>query len=102
MNNLVVPNEVLRQVMAFIAIYFGIFVLGCVILGLMGLDMLTCFGAVSSSLGNVGPGFGTVGPSENYAHLPAAAKWVLSFCMLLGRLEIYTLIILLIPEFWRK
>jgi trk system potassium uptake protein len=102
LNNLVVPNEVLRQIMAFIALYMSIFVLACIILGIMGLDMWTCFGAVGSCLGNVGPGFGSVGPTENYAHLPVLAKWILSFCMLLGRLEIYTVIILLVPEFWKK
>jgi trk system potassium uptake protein len=101
-NNLVVPREVLRQVMAFLALYLGIFVLTSMILGIMGMDMLTCFGAVGSCLGNVGPGFGSVGPSENYAHFPAVAKWLLSFCMLLGRLEIYTVLILIVPEFWRK
>ncbi|MBC7356852.1 MAG: TrkH family potassium uptake protein, partial [Desulfomicrobiaceae bacterium] len=52
-------------------------------------------------LGNIGPGLGTVGPAENFAHLPTAAKWLLSLCMLLGRLEIYTVLVLLVPEFWR-
>jgi trk system potassium uptake protein len=56
---------------------------------------------VASCLGNIGPGFGTVGPAENYAHLPDLAKWVLAGCMLLGRLEIYTVIILIVPEFWK-
>ena len=51
---------------------------------------------------HLGPGFGLVGPIENYALLPTAGKWLLIWCMLLGRLEIYTMIILLIPEFWRN
>jgi trk system potassium uptake protein TrkH len=67
----------------------------------MGLDLITALGAVAACLGNIGPGFGTVGPVENFAHLPAAAKWVLAWCMLLGRLEIYTVIILVVPEFWK-
>jgi len=64
--------------------------------------MLTSLGAVASCIGNIGPGFGTVGPVDNFAHIPMAGKWLLLWCMLLGRLEIYTMIILLVPEFWKK
>ncbi|MDO9109256.1 MAG: potassium transporter TrkG, partial [Desulfatirhabdiaceae bacterium] len=63
---------------------------------------VTSFSAVAACIGNIGPGLGNVGPREHFGHLPLAAKWVLSFCMLLGRLEIYTVIILFVPEFWRK
>nr|NJM02206.1 TrkH family potassium uptake protein [Desulfobacula sp.] len=101
-NAMVISNDVLRSIMAFITLYMAVFVLASLMLGVMGLDMMTAFGAVASCLGNIGPGFGSVGPAENFAHLPAAAKWLLSFCMLLGRLELYTLIILIVPEFWRK
>ncbi len=101
-NNLVIPNEVLRSIMGFLALYVGLFVLGSVILGSLGLDMMTSMGAVAACIGNIGPGFGTVGPTENFAHLPAMAKWLLAFLMLAGRLEIYTVIILIIPEFWKK
>lgn len=101
-NHMVISNDVLRSIMAFLALYMGIFVLSSILLGLMGLDMITSFGAVAACIGNIGPGFGTVGPTDNYSHLPAAAKWLLSFCMLLGRLELYTMIILVIPEFWKK
>jgi trk system potassium uptake protein TrkH len=65
-------------------------------------DFTTALTAVASALGNIGPGFGTVGPVENYAHIPVLGKWLLAWCMLLGRLEIFTLIILVVPEFWRK
>ena len=68
----------------------------------MGLDLTTSFAAVLATIGNVGPGLGMVGPAENYAAIPFLGKWVLIGCMLLGRLEIYTVIILLVPEFWRK
>ncbi|MFZ5565336.1 MAG: potassium transporter TrkG, partial [Thermodesulfobacteriota bacterium] len=68
----------------------------------MGVDAVTSAAAVAASIGNIGPGFGAVGPVDNYAGLPAAGKWLLMWCMLLGRLEIYTILILLVPEFWRK
>ena len=101
LNNQVVSEDVLRSIMGFLALYILLFAGAGGILAAMGLDMLTALGAAASCLGNIGPGFGTVGPVENFAHLPAAAKWVLAWCMLLGRLEIYTVIILVVPEFWK-
>jgi trk system potassium uptake protein TrkH len=71
-------------------------------LAAVGVDFVTALGAVAACIGNIGPGFGTVGPVENYAHIPYLGKWLLIWCMLLGRLEIYTMLILLVPEFWRK
>ena len=68
----------------------------------LGVDFMTSLMAVAACLGNIGPGFGMVGPAENYAVIPTLGKWLLIWCMLLGRLEIYTVIILLAPEFWRK
>jgi trk system potassium uptake protein TrkH len=97
-----VPEEVIRSVMGFLALYMGIFVLASVLLSAFGTDFVTSFSAVATTLGNVGPGFGTVGPVENFAHLPGMGKWILIWCMLVGRLEIFTVIILLVPEFWRK
>jgi trk system potassium uptake protein TrkH len=70
-------------------------------LALLGVDFLTAFTATATAMGNVGPGLGTVGPVENFAHLPQAAKWLLMWCMLLGRLELFTVLVLLLPEFWR-
>jgi trk system potassium uptake protein TrkH len=102
LNSVVVPDEVVNSIMVFLALYIGLFVIGSMILGAMGVDMMTSLGAVAACLGNIGPGFGSVGPSENFAHLPGLGKWLLSLCMLLGRLEIYTIIILFIPEFWKK
>jgi len=68
----------------------------------MGVDYITSFGAVAAAIGNIGPGFGLVGPVGNYAQIPFLGTWMLIWCMLLGRLEIYTVIILLVPAFWRK
>jgi trk system potassium uptake protein TrkH len=97
-----VPDDVMSSVMGFLALFIGLFVLSSVLLAGLGVDFTTALTAVASALGNIGPGFGTVGPVENYAHIPVLGKWLLAWCMLLGRLEIFTLIILVVPEFWRK
>ena len=97
-----VPEDVMRSVLGFLALYVGLFALGSVVLAGLGVDFTTAFTAVASAIGNIGPGFGMVGPVENYAQIPIAGKWLLIWCMLLGRLEIFTVIILLVPEFWRK
>jgi trk system potassium uptake protein len=97
-----VPEDVMRSVLGFMALYMGLFGLSSVMLAGMGVDFVTAFGAVAATMGNIGPGFGMVGPVENYAQLPYLGKWLLIWCMLLGRLEIYTMLILLVPEFWRK
>ncbi len=101
-NNTVIPDSVLRSIMGFLALYMLLFFVSTILLASMGVDMLTAIGAVASCIGNIGPGFGTVGPAENFAHLPVLGKWLLAWCMLLGRLEIYTVIILFVPEFWKK
>ncbi|MEE4357180.1 MAG: TrkH family potassium uptake protein [Desulfococcaceae bacterium] len=97
-----VPEDVVRSVLGFLALYMGIFAVSTVILAGIGVDFVTAFGAVAATIGNIGPGFGMVGPVENFAMIPDPGKWLLIWCMLLGRLEIYTVIILLVPEFWRK
>ncbi|MFC1869388.1 potassium transporter TrkG [Thermodesulfobacteriota bacterium] len=66
------------------------------------MDMVSSFSSVAACIFNVGPGMGLVGPVKNYMAIPVMGKWVLIFCMLLGRLEIYTVIVLLTPEYWRK
>ncbi len=97
----VVPAEVLHSVWGFFILYVGLFVAFSLLMAALGVDMVTAFSSVAATLGNIGPGFGLVGPAENYAGLPSLAKWLLSMSMLLGRLEIYTVIVLLMPEFWR-
>jgi len=98
----IVPEDVTRSVLGFLFIYLGLFSLSALALSALGVDFMTAVGASASALGNVGPGFGMVGPVENYAQIPYLGKWLLIWCMLLGRLEIYTVLILLVPEFWRK
>jgi len=97
-----VPEEVMRSVLGFMALYMGLFALSSVLLAGLGVDFVTSFSAVAATIGNVGPGFGLVGPVENYAKIPCLGKWLLVWCMLLGRLEVYTVIIMLVPEFWRR
>lgn len=97
-----VPDEVMKSIWGFFILYLGLFILSSFLMAAMGVDVVTSFSSVAASIGNVGPGLGDVGPVDNYAHLPYPAKWLLALCMLLGRLEIYTVIVLFVPEFWRK
>lgn len=97
-----VPEDVMHSVMGFLALYMGLFALSSVLLAGMGVDFVTAFSAVAAAMGNIGPGFAMVGPMDNFSAIPFAGKWLLILCMLIGRLEIYTVIILLVPEFWRK
>ncbi len=94
--------ETMASIWGFFMLYLMMTVIASVILTLLGLDMMTAFSSVAATIGNVGPGFGGVNPASTYSGIPCLGKWVLSFCMLAGRLEIYTVIILLIPEFWKK
>jgi len=98
----VVPDDVMRSVLGFLALYLALFATCSVLLAGMGVDFITSFAAVAATIGNIGPGFGMVGPVDNYALIPYLGKWLLIWCMLLGRLEIFTIIILIVPEFYRK
>lgn len=101
-NGIVVSDEILKSIIGFLCLYIFLFLIASIMLAAMGTDMKTSFGAVAACIGNIGPGFGDVGPTKNFALIPMAGKWVLSWCMLLGRLEIYTIIIIFVPEFWKK
>jgi trk system potassium uptake protein TrkH len=97
-----VASDTLASVSGFLLLYLLTIAAGVFMLVVLGLDSLTALGAAASTLGNVGPGFGLVGPTETFASLPAAALWVLSVLMLLGRLELYTVLILLTRGYWRR
>jgi len=97
-----VSEDVMRSILGFMGLYIGLFVFSSVLIASMGVDIITSVTSVAATIGNIGPGLGMVGPVDNYAQIPYLGKWVLIWCMLLGRLEIYTVIILLVPEFWRK
>ncbi len=98
--------DVDRQTMANIAGFFIVFIMiaafSVLIFTLFGLDLNTSIGAVVATINNIGPGIGMVGPTENYGFMPEIVKWYLSFLMLAGRLEIFTVIILLSPTYWKK
>lgn len=97
-----IPTETLSSIWGFFILYMGLFVAATLIMAFLGLDLVSSIGSVAASIGNIGPGLGLVGPVKNYMEVPLLGKWVLALCMLLGRLEMYTVIVLLVPEFWRK
>jgi trk system potassium uptake protein TrkH len=97
-----VPQEVLNSIWGFTAISLLIFIGSTLAMALLGLDMISAISSVAACIFNVGPGLGMVGPVRNFAEVPTTGKWILTFCMMAGRLEFYTLILLLIPEYWRK
>lgn len=96
----VVSNEILNSIWGFVILYIAIMAIATVLLAGTGEDIMTSLSAVMSCMGGVGPGFGAVGPTDNYFHLSLTAKWILMSCMLLGRLEIYSVLVLLMPTFW--
>lgn len=102
LNGKAVPEEVSSAVLAFVILYLSVFLLSMLAMSAMGLDFMSAVGSVAATLGNIGPGFGLVGPASNYSAIPSVGKWLLSFCMLVGRLEVYTVLSLLVPGFWRK
>ncbi|NQY66262.1 MAG: TrkH family potassium uptake protein [Flavobacteriales bacterium] len=102
LNSQSVPEKIILAVVAFAIYYFTIFVTSTLIMTFVGLDILSAVGAVASSLGNIGPGIGMVGPMETFAEIPTAGKWILSILMIIGRLEIFTVLILFSRSFWRK
>ncbi len=97
-----VPETVMASVWGFFFLFMLVFVLASVTMALLGLDIITAFVSVAATINNIGPGLGAVGPLDNYRSIPLVGKWVLIFCMLIGRLELYTVIVLLVPEFWKK
>lgn len=101
-NHKAVPQNVIYNVLAFIVFYFLITGLSAMIISAMGYDLPTSFSSVAATLGNIGPGLGNVGPTMNYAHFPVFGKWFLSFLMLLGRLELFTVLVLFTKWFYKN
>ncbi len=95
----VVPDRVLESVWGFVSVYMSLFIFMTLLLMATGLDFVTAFSAVSASINNLGPGLGEV--AAHYGDINATAKWILCFAMLLGRLEVFTLLVLFSPMFWR-
>lgn len=101
-NKRSVDSKIITNVLAFFMLYFIIFAVSTVIFTLIEPDMESAMGAVATSLGNIGPGLGNVGPAENFLHISPIGKWFLSFLMLLGRLELFTILVLFSPSFWKQ
>ncbi|MDT8443385.1 MAG: TrkH family potassium uptake protein [Desulfuromonadales bacterium] len=97
-----VDKEVMQSILGFFALYLGVFVAASFIMAGVGMDLPSAGASVIATLSNIGPGLGSVGPVDNFAHVPAFGKLVLAFCMLLGRLELFTVLVLVFPSFWRK
>ncbi len=102
-NDKTVTEHIMYNIIGFFVFYMLMFIIGALVLGLMGLDFITAVGGSALSLGNVGIGLGgELNPMTNFSGLPDAGKWWSGFLMLLGRLELFTVLILFSPEFWRK
>ncbi|MCZ6900697.1 MAG: TrkH family potassium uptake protein [Bacteroidetes bacterium] len=102
LNGKAIPPDINFNILAFIMIYITIFATGSILMAMMGVEFETAIGAVAATLGNVGPGIGAVGPASNYADIPLIGKWLLAFFMLVGRLELFTVLILFTPHYWQK
>ena len=97
-----VESDIVSTITAFFFIFMATFVGASGVMAYLTRDLAVAVSSVAASLGNVGPGFGSVGPLMNYAAVPGLGKVVLIVCMLLGRLELYTLLVLLMPSFWKR
>ena len=97
-----VKEGVMANVIGFVILYVLLFGAGALALSLLGMDMLTALGASAAAVGNIGPGLGEVGATDNYGWMSGSALAILSFLMLAGRLEIYTVLLLLLPETWKR
>ncbi len=101
-NRKTVTEHIVYNILGFFILYMLAFIIGALVLSFMGLDFQTAVGGAASSLGNVGPALGSLSPTDNFSALPAAGKWWCCFLMLIGRLELFTVLILLTPFFWRN
>jgi len=101
-NRKTIPQEIIHNFLAFFLLYMILFMVGAATMQMFGLDFTSAIGASAATLGNIGPAIANVGPVNSYGEIPDPAKWVLSFYMILGRLEIFTVLLLLSPSFYKK
>jgi len=97
----VYPEAVRRGVLSFFLLYMAVFAVGSLAMAAIGLDEVTAISSVAATLNVIGPGLADIGPTQNFASIPPGGLWLLSALMLAGRLEVFTVIVLLIPAFWR-
>jgi trk system potassium uptake protein len=101
-NGKAIPATLINNVLAFVVFYFLVTGFSAIVISFAGYDLGTSFSAVAATLGNIGPGIGLVGPAANYSHFPDFAKWFLSFLMLIGRLELFTVLVLFSRTFYKN
>ena len=101
-NKKAVSGDIVFNILGFFVLYMLAFIVGALVFSMLQIDFESAVGLSASSLGNVGPALGNYGPVHNYAQLPTLGKWWSSFLMLIGRLELFTILILLTPFFWRN
>ena len=101
-NNKTISEHIVYNIIAFFVLYMLLFIIGALVLGYLGLDFESAIGGAASSLGNVGPALGDLNPVVNFSALPDFGKWWCGFLMLLGRLELFTVLILFVPYFWKR
>ena len=97
-----VSNATIEMSVSYISVYLGVVFLSTILLIALGMDSLSAFSGSAAAMGNVGPGLGSVGSMSNFSHIPEGGKWILTITMLLGRLEIYSLVLFFIPKQWKK
>ncbi|MEN8149998.1 MAG: potassium transporter TrkG [Planctomycetota bacterium] len=102
MDHKPVGDDVIQSILGFFALYIGLFLFASLAMAAFGVDLVTSGASVIACLSNIGPGLGDVGPTDNFAGLPGAGKVLLTFCMLFGRLELFTVMVVFVPAFWRK
>ena len=102
LNGEVGRKDVIYNVAAFFFLYFMLVVISSFVVASSGVDLLTSFTTALSAIGNIGPGFGKIGPTENMGFLVPGVKWWLCFAMIAGRLELYTMLLFLFPDYWKK
>ncbi|MGQ1910403.1 TrkH family potassium uptake protein [Marinifilum sp. RC60d5] len=101
-NGNTVNQNIISKVLAFFILYLVVFFIGCFLMTFIGMDFISSMGAVATTMGGIGPGLGMVGPMNNFSLVPDSGKWILSFLMLLGRLELFTFLIVFAPSFWKN
>lgn len=102
LNGKNMPSDTVSAIANHMFLYIAMVFVGAFLIAFENTDLMTCFSSVITCLGNIGPGFGTIGPSENFSAMADFSKYLLSFYMIAGRLELYTLFILLTPKFWSR
>jgi len=98
----VIEAPILKTILGFFMVYFLIFAVGALIMSLLGYDFMSAMGASIATLGNIGPAWGSFGPTDNFAGVPYFGKWVLLVLMMIGRLELFTVLVIFTPWFWKN